>query len=138
MGANNPISEVESEATDLWATKDTGIDELIKCIVSIGTGQAELKAIPDMLPSFIKTLSSIATETEETARNAGSRWRRLQSSQRYFRFNVDQGLQNVGLEEYKAGDRIAMATHRYLTNEFMVELVDQCIENLKCKRSMYT
>jgi hypothetical protein len=67
---------------------------LLKCFVPIGTGNPGRKAITEgSLKFFSETLVGIATQTEDTARVFVERLRRLYEGKRYFRFNVQQGLQ---------------------------------------------
>ena len=73
-------------------------------MVSIGTGNPRIKPIAEgALKFFSETLVNIATQTEATAKIFAERHRLLYESKRLFRFNVEQGLQGVGLEEYKKG-----------------------------------
>jgi hypothetical protein len=46
----------------------------------------------------------------------------------YFRFNVQHGLEQVGLEEWKELDKTKLATEEYLTNEW--SQVDACAAQL--------
>lgn len=54
---------------------------------------------------------------------------------RYFRFNVDQGLQNIGLDEYKKMEAIQVATEEYLTRMAQEFRVQDCMQNLILKQS---
>ena len=101
LGANNPVDEVEGEASNIWCPKTADLKPLVKCFISIGTGNPGLKAFEDSMIKFLgQTVVEIATETENTERKFIARWAGHFGGKRYFRFNVDQGLQNVGLEEY--------------------------------------
>jgi hypothetical protein len=57
---------------------------------------------------------AIATETEQTAERFRRDKTHLNDSGRYYRFNVDRGLEGVGLEESKKRKEIAAATGRYV------------------------
>lgn len=61
-----------------------------------------------------KTLVRIATQTEETEKRFMAKWRQHYDEQRYFRFNVDQGLQDIGLAEYQQQGAIKAATSGYM------------------------
>lgn len=137
LGANNPVEQVEGEASDIWC-KDTGdLKPLVKCFISIGTGNPGKKAIEDKMFRFLsKTLLRISTETEETAKKFISRWRDHYDAKRYFRFNVTQGLQDVGMAEYKERAKIEAATEYYLVDQEQVFRVRDCIQNLKRKESI--
>lgn len=138
LGANNPVDQVENEASDLWCPETGNLQPLVKCFISIGTGNPGKRAIEDNMIKFLtKTLKSIATETEETAKKFIKRWRGLYDQKRYFRFNVEQGLQDVGLAEYKEVGRIETATEGYLDDQERASRVRDCAVNLKLKTSVY-
>lgn len=49
LGANDPVGEVEGEASNIWC-EDTGdLKPQVKCIISIGTGNPGKKAMDDSL-----------------------------------------------------------------------------------------
>jgi hypothetical protein len=53
------------------------------------------------------------------------------------RFNVEQGLQNVGLEEYLKEGIIQAATNDYLDHQVQKFNVDQCAENMSTKTCLF-
>jgi hypothetical protein len=57
----------------------------------------------------------------------------LDGSQRYFRFNVEQGLQGIGLEEFAKKPVIEAATQAYMTSPQQKMVVAICAKNLKLK-----
>jgi len=63
-----------------------------------------------------QTVVDIATETENTEKKFIARWAKHFDDKRYYRFNVDQGLQNIGLEEYRKKGAIEAATEEYLNH----------------------
>lgn len=79
----------------------------------------------------------IATETENTERRFIARWARHFDEKRYFRFNVEQGLQEIGLQEYKKKGAIEAATEGYLTHTAQKFRVRDCIQNMRLKQSVY-
>jgi predicted acylesterase/phospholipase RssA len=138
LGANNPVEEVEGEAANIWSAGTGDLKPLVKCFVSIGTGNPGKKALEDNIVKFLsKTLVGIATETEETERKFIARWAGHYDEKRYFRFNVDQGLQDVGLAEYKEQGRMAAATDEYLKHQAQKFRVRDCVQNLQQKQSVY-
>jgi hypothetical protein len=89
---------VEGEASNIWCTETGDIKPLVKCFISIGTGNPGNKAIEDKVLGFLsRTLVGIATQTAETEKRFIAKWRQHFNEKRYFRFNVDQGLQSIGL-----------------------------------------
>ena len=138
LGANNPAEEVEVEAANIWCSDSRELMSLVKCFVSIGTGNPGKKAIEDNMLKFLsKTLVDLVTETEKTEKKMIARWARLFAEKRYFRLNVEQGLQDVGLAEYKEQGRIEAATEEYLDHTQQDGRVKDCVTNLKGKQSMY-
>lgn len=135
--ANNPVYDVEEEATDIWCPESGSLKRLVKCFISIGTGNPGLKSIPDRVDKFAReTLLGIATDTEAVAKKFMKQWRLQYNLDRYFRFNVEQGLQDVGLEEYQKQGKIEAATEEYLGDQVQVSKLRQCVGNLKDKQSL--
>lgn len=138
LGANNPVDEVELEASNIWCAETGDLKPLVKCFVSIGTGNPGKKAIEDNVLKFLSgTLVDIATQTESTEKKFIAKWRQHFDEKRYFRFNVDQGLQDVGLAEYQEQGKIDAATDGYLDHQKQVFQVRDCIQNLRLKQSVY-
>ena len=138
LGANNPVWEVEGEAADIWCSDSGDLKPLVKCFVSIGTGNPGIEAFEEGIFKFLgQTVVDIATDTEETERKFIAQWRKHFDENRYFRFNVDQGLQSIGFDEYKQQGAIEAATERYLDNQSQRNRVRDCMKNLELKQSVY-
>ncbi|KAJ5340143.1 FabD/lysophospholipase-like protein [Penicillium brevicompactum] len=136
LGANNPVDEMEGEASDIWCEETGELKALVKCFISIGTGHPGKKAMEDNLLKFVsKTLPALVTQTEHTEKRFIAKWRQHYDNKRYFRFNVDQGLQDVGLAEYPQQGLIESATEGYLDHQAVSFRVRDCVENLKSKQS---
>jgi len=137
LGANNPVEEVEEEAANIWCPDSQDLTSLMKCFISVGTGTPGTKAITDNALKFLKvTLTKMVTETARTEQRFSARWRHL-DGKRYFRFNVEQGLQDVVLSEYKEEGKIAAVTADYLQHSRRATLLRECASNLKSKQSAY-
>jgi hypothetical protein len=137
-GANNPVEEVEGEAANKWCPETGDLKPLVKCFISIGTGNLGMDAFEDSMLGFLrKTVVQIATETEATEKKFIARWAKHFDEKRYFRFNVEQGLQNIGLEEYKKRGFIEAASEDYLMHMAQKFRVRDCIQNLRLKQSVY-
>ncbi|KAL9607110.1 MAG: hypothetical protein Q9167_007945 [Letrouitia subvulpina] len=67
-------------------------------IGDFGTGMPSLKPFTDDLVGIGQSLLAIATETEKTAERFSRDKSTLDDRGRYYRFNVIQGLEDVGLE----------------------------------------
>ena len=138
FGANNPVDEVEGEASNIWCSETGNLKPLVKCFISIGTGNPGKKAFEDSMIKFLsQTMVSIATETENTEKKFIARWAKHFDDSRYFRFNVDQGLQNIGLNEHEKKGTIQAATEGYLIHMAQKFRIRDCIRNLRLKQSVY-
>jgi hypothetical protein len=113
IGCNNPITQVLMEAELVFPGQH------VACVISIGTGQAKTIEIPtpglteQVLPlDFLKAMQGIASDCERNAQEAAQRFRKTPNI--YFRFNVEQGLQSVGLAEWEKLDTVTTHTKQYL------------------------
>lgn len=67
-GANNPLPQIWTEATDKWREgPQWQLHQNIHCIVSVGTGIPSLTPFKDDLIGMGETLLKLATETQKTA-----------------------------------------------------------------------
>ncbi|XWW94394.1 hypothetical protein V2A60_002337 [Cordyceps javanica] len=138
LGANNPVEQVEREASDIWCADTAELMPQVKCFLSIGTGHLGTKAIEDKMVKLLsKTLVGMVTETEQTEARFIARWRQHYDLKRYFRFNVDHGLEGVGLDEYDQQGTMEAATESYLEHIARTTRVRDCVLNLKQKQSVY-
>ncbi|KAH0562201.1 hypothetical protein GP486_003102 [Trichoglossum hirsutum] len=136
FGANNPVEEVEGEASDIWCDATGDLKPLVKCFISIGTGNPGIKPFGDNFWELLRTtMVQIATETELTEARFIARWRGHYDEDRYFRFNVEKGLQEVGMAEYDKKGAIKSATEGYLTHQSTIFRVRDCVKNLAMKES---
>ncbi|KAF2022643.1 FabD/lysophospholipase-like protein, partial [Setomelanomma holmii] len=113
-GANNPVREVWDQAQLAWGPEP--LEGKVKCLVSIGTGVPSLKPFKDDVLHIGETLIAIATETEQTAERFRRERQLLDSTGRYYRFNVVRGLEDIGLEEAAKVKEMAAATRRYINS----------------------
>ena len=114
LHVNNPINMLWNEANRIWPGPEP-LSDRIECLISIGTGERPVSGFGDSFLDIARSLQRIATETELTASNFEiQHMTDLVNARKYFRFNVTQGLQNVGLEEHKKRAQIVACTNRYL------------------------
>ena len=136
FGANNPVDEVEGEAANIWCPETGDLKPLVKCFISIGTGNPGKKPFEDSMFEFLnETVVQIATETEATEKKFIARWAKHFDEKRYFRFNVEHGLHHIGLEEYNKKGPIEAATYGYINHTTQKFRVRDCIQNLRPKGS---
>ena len=122
MGCNNPIAQVLAEAELVFPGQH------VTCIISIGAGQAQPIAI--MTPDghtldFDKAMQGIATDCERSAQEVEQHFRDIPNF--YFRFNVEQGMQNVGLVQWESLDQVATNTHQYIRMEEVDQSLDAAV-----------
>jgi len=129
-GANNPIQQVWNEATDVFGDYDPTwkLEDNLKCLVSIGTGTPLLTAFGDSLKDVGKALIAISTNSEQVANQFQQQHTQLfrQPGRLAFRFNVIQGLEQVGLEDKDKISLIEEATRRYISSEDVFMILEAC------------
>ncbi|CAE6401874.1 unnamed protein product [Rhizoctonia solani] len=91
LGCNNPVPHVLSEASRLFP------EGQVKCVISIGTGHARTIQVPrpsrwDRTRDFV-VMRNMATDSERVSEEMAARFQ--DTNQVYFRFNVDQGMQDI-------------------------------------------
>jgi predicted acylesterase/phospholipase RssA len=130
LGRNNPVRELYREAHQLFGTWS------VSCIISIGTGIPEVTDIGKNGMELLEACKAIVKETEETAtdfaREVKQEGRR---SRIYFRFNVSNGLQKVGLAEYAAVDLMTQVTRTYLSLPEVESSLQECTATIQGKLS---
>ncbi|KAF1913173.1 hypothetical protein BDU57DRAFT_504079 [Ampelomyces quisqualis] len=127
-GANNPVREVWDQAQIVWGPAP--LEGRVKCLVSIGTGVPSLKPFKNDVLHMGKALLAIATDTEESAERFRRERSLLDSTQRYYRFNVLRGLEEIGLQETKKIDEMAAATRRYISSQEVRMQMQACAGNI--------
>jgi predicted acylesterase/phospholipase RssA len=110
MGCNNPIAQVLSEAELAFPGQH------VACVISIGAGQPELIAIPtpgrlQLSPDVVAATQAIATDCERVAQEVAQRFRDIDNF--YFRFNVQQGMQSVRLEQWERLGHVFTHANQY-------------------------
>ncbi|KAF7716534.1 Uncharacterized protein PECH_005178 [Penicillium ucsense] len=137
FGANNPVEEVEEEAADIWCTSSRDLKPLLKCFLSLGTGNPLKMPMDDNIIKFLsKTLVRMATKPESTERRFMARWSDEARRKRIFRFNVEQGLQGVHMSDYQKLSLIETATQDYLHHVDQKSRIRDCTFNLAGKEAL--
>ena len=114
--------------------------EKVACVISIGTGQANIVNISD--PNFIernivpigviKAVVAISTDCEDTAQQMEKRFKHWPGT--YFRFNVEQGLQQVKLGDWEKLGQVADLTRHYMHLEEIDRKLDRAVQALLERR----
>ena len=114
MGRNNPSRVVLDEANALFRVRPIG------CLVSIGTGHTRTISIKKsgflqqaLLPKdVIEVLEAISTDCEATHQDMRGLF--ANSLNTYFRLNVEQGMQGIGLSEHERLANVEAHTMQYM------------------------
>ncbi|KAJ7367478.1 hypothetical protein DFH08DRAFT_927989 [Mycena albidolilacea] len=132
MGHNNPTAALLLEAKVLFP------DKQIACIISLGTGQPHTINIPkpSLLNRFIpldvvKAIQKIAMDCEKEHQSLAHHFDGV--TKLYFRFNVEQGMQDIQLNQWeKLGDVMAN-TRQYIQSQPVVKQLADAVTSLSEK-----
>jgi predicted acylesterase/phospholipase RssA len=134
MGCNNPIMQVLEEAELVFPTRR------VACVISIGAGQAHTLAIPrpgwlqQVLPlDLVKVMRGIATGCEQKAQEVARRFQGLPDF--YFRFNVEQGMQSIGLAQWESLGEVATHTDQYMRMVEVDQKLDAAVAAVRARRT---
>lgn len=133
--ANNPVFKAANEAREIWvnsinANGSGEIQPLVSCMLSIGTGESKYKELGNTAVTLLRTLGSMATQTQETSDMFMREWRVPRREKRAFRLNVQHSLGEVGLAEFDAQPMITDFTDDYLTHPGVKDVFDDCVDSL--------
>jgi len=130
VGRNNPIAQVFEEAELVFPGR------LVACAISIGTGQAKTIAIPKpsplqrMLPSdVVNAVIQIAGDCERTAEEISRRFKSRANF--HFRFNVEQGLQQITLAQWDRLGEVTTHTKQYMLKSEVDQKIDAVIKAIQ-------
>ncbi|KAJ7484362.1 acyl transferase/acyl hydrolase/lysophospholipase [Mycena latifolia] len=127
MGLNNPTECVLAEVDDIFPSKK------VACLLSIGTGQPEVIGMGkptiverNVIPvGAMEVMVGMTTDCEATAERVHQRFRT--QPKRYFRFNVDHGLQKLKLDAWDRMDEVAAHTRQYMGKSEVRESLDGAV-----------
>jgi hypothetical protein len=125
---NNPVNEAITETGRIreWNGRKIG------CLVSIGTGSSKITSVPSNIAKFLAKAVEMLTDSERIADDFAisptGRW--LTDEERYFRFNVPQGIEDLKLDDYKATERMEALTTFYLSKAGSGREVERCAKAL--------
>jgi hypothetical protein len=124
LGNNNPILSLIDEARHLWPNRDIG------CIVSVGTGIPASRDIGRTIMPLFDSLKAMVVDSEKTADEFREDMKSKHGVNQkvYFRLNVQHGLEQIDLEEWKEAGRIKVATEAYTKREW--SQIDECASQL--------
>lgn len=135
MGRNNPVALVLEEAQLVFPGRR------VACVVSIGAGQPERISVqPDrnwlqsVLPADVmRALRDIATDCEKSHEDIQKRF--VETKHVYFRFNVEQGMQNIRLDHGERSSEVASHTIQYMAQETVKQALSAMVKTIRSRAS---
>ncbi|KAJ7812545.1 FabD/lysophospholipase-like protein [Mycena olivaceomarginata] len=132
LGHNNPTASLLSEAKLLFP------DHQIACIISLGTGQPHTISIPKPSPlnrflpfDVVKAIREMATDCEKEHQAFAHRFNGIANF--YFRFNVEQGMQNIQLNQWERLGDVAANTRQYIQFQLVTNQLADAARSLSEK-----
>ncbi|KAF8594387.1 hypothetical protein BDV93DRAFT_515829 [Ceratobasidium sp. AG-I] len=129
LGCSNPTTHMINEAEKLFPGR------LLATVLSVGSGQLHSAKIPDrskllqFLPlQLVQTLDSIATDCERTNQELSRRF--SHASNVYFRFNADQGMQNIDQSDLARLSEVRAHTLNYLKDAVVTSKMDSAAQSV--------
>ncbi|KEP45663.1 calcium-independent phospholipase A2-gamma, partial [Rhizoctonia solani 123E] len=132
LGCSNPITHVLSEVKRVYS------DHHVACIISIGAGHTRTIQVPS--PSRwrrtqdVIVMKDMATDSERVAEEMVARFEGISGV--YFRFNVDQGLQNMKDGSWERLGEAMQHTKAYLQKGETSQKLDGSVRASKERRSV--
>ncbi|CUA75446.1 Nephrocystin-3 [Mus musculus] [Rhizoctonia solani] len=123
IGCSNPLAHVLSEVERVWPTRK------VTSIISLGAGHTRTIKMPN--PSWwqrtqdVIVMKDMATDSERVAEEMSMRFQR--TSGVYFRFNVDQGMQDMN---HGSWERLAEAMQHakgYLQKNKTSQMLEEAV-----------
>ncbi|KAG6902391.1 hypothetical protein C0995_000596 [Termitomyces sp. Mi166 len=136
LRCNNPTDELFREAQSVY-----GRERAIACIMSIGAGHPRMIALRKpkgfqrlFWTKLLKALVAIAEDCEELSNKFEEKYgvgRMERKEKTYFRLNVQQGMQDVGLEEWMKMGEVKSHTVQYMLGAAVTVEIDKVKDVLK-------
>ncbi|TGO45639.1 hypothetical protein BOTNAR_0651g00010 [Botryotinia narcissicola] len=123
---NCPLPEVVNEARRLWNSPQ------FACIVSLGTGwPANPKVKSGLLGSLGQTFKVLTDAQKKYEGWVRGNRDDLNIKDRYFRFNVEQGTDQLKLDEWEETEEMTALTDSYLGQDKQMNEVERCVKLLR-------
>ncbi|QRV81182.1 kinesin light chain [Ceratobasidium sp. AG-Ba] len=126
LGCNNPTAHVLAEVKSILPGRH------VSSVVCIGAGHPDTIQLADrtlfkrLLPSDVLALTKgIALDAERVANEMDARFR--STSGVYFRFSVDQGIQNVKIGEWEKLTHVSANAQAYMRSARVSKAIDEAV-----------
>lgn len=125
LGCNNPLNTLLEDAYRMFPARH------IACILSLGAGELSPASVLPRL-DLTDILIEIAKDCEGTANEAELRFAQVPGV--YFRFNVTQGLQPFGDEDWDRANAVRAHTSTYLSKEDVTAKMEKAVGAASARR----
>jgi hypothetical protein len=125
FGFNNPARELIKEAEAQF-----GSNARLSTILSIGSGRTALISLGGPESTCHESLKGIVVDCEKVARELGMQ---LFNVDAYLRLNVDRGMENMEISDWKRSGKIVGYTSAYLEVPKVTKAIDSSIQRLQDK-----
>ncbi|KAG9073867.1 hypothetical protein FS749_014606, partial [Ceratobasidium sp. UAMH 11750] len=133
MGCSNPTPHVLAEVGALYS------DRHIASIVCIGSGHARTIHIPRPNPlhrimpiNVLTAMKNIATDNERVAQEMAMRFQ--ETAGVYFRFSVDQGMQDVRTSQWQRTNEVVAHTRAYMQRVEVGGRLNEAAQSIVARR----
>ncbi|KAJ7602720.1 FabD/lysophospholipase-like protein [Mycena rosella] len=124
LGHNNPTSVVLAEAHTLYPSR------AVVLVASIGSGHPKTIQIPESHSSgdLTQAMSQIVQDCEKTHEDNAHRFQGIPNT--YFRFNVQQGMQELAPQDWEKSSKVSAHTGAYLKTQDVKAKLTQAVQVL--------
>ncbi|KAG8796251.1 hypothetical protein FRC12_002006 [Ceratobasidium sp. 428] len=133
VACSNPTSHVLAEFAALYP------EFHVSSVVCIGAGHARTIQIPKPNPlhrfmpmNVLMTMKDIATDSERVAQDMAIRFR--STTDMYYRFSVDQGMQDARMSRWQSRSEVAAHTRSYLQKAEVNEQIDKAARSIAASK----
>ncbi|KAG8744012.1 hypothetical protein FRC10_010991 [Ceratobasidium sp. 414] len=133
VGCSNPTPHVLAEISALYP------ERRVASIVCIGAGHASTIQIPKSNPlhrimpiNVLVAMKNIATDSERVAQEMEARFQ--DTANVYFRFRVDQGMQNVRMSHWQRQGEVVASTRNYMQKAEVTRTMEHAVQAIVARR----
>jgi predicted acylesterase/phospholipase RssA len=122
VALSNPTREIIAEAHRAF-----GGDSTVTCLLSIGSGHGDVKAVPSgsNAAAWVEFLDRVTKDSEKTAQEMAAQ---MKDHTLYHRMSVDNGMDALKSDLSKDLTAITTATVVYLNDIEVSERAERCVE----------
>ncbi|QRV95743.1 kinesin light chain [Ceratobasidium sp. AG-Ba] len=126
LGCNNPTAHVLAEVKSILPGRH------VSSVVCIGAGHPDTIQLADrslfrrlQIPDVLALMKGIALDAQRVANEMDARFRSMRGV--YFRFSVDQGVQNVQIGEWEKLSHVSANAQAYMRATRVSEAIDEAV-----------